>query len=265
MPTLNLDHKYNLYYRSIPGDRDKPYLVFLHDGLGCIEMWKDFPQRLCDSTGCPGLMYDRRGYGKSDPLDRPRTISYLHDYALMELPEVLAKIIPNKPYILIGHSDGGTISLLYGATQPSQLQGIITEAAHVFVEPVTLSGIMAIKNRWDQDVFSRLKKYHGEKTMTVFKQWSETWLADWFRDWNIESSLSGITTPLLVLQGQDDQYGSPAQVNTIVRQSSGHTCFEFIEKCAHIPHMEATPVVLQIMVKFIQRLHFSKTQDTFNI
>lgn len=228
-------------------------------------MWKDFPQLLCDTTNCPGLIYDRRGYGKSDPLDRPRDISYLHDYALMELPAFLAKVIPNKPFILIGHSDGGTISLLYGATQPSQLQGIITEAAHVFVEPETLSGIRAMKKLWHQDIFNRLTKYHGEKTMEVFKQWSETWLADWFRNWNIESSLPGISTPILVLQGHDDQYGSTAQVNTIVSQSSGHTYFGLIEKCGHIPHREATSIVLEMMVKFIQRLHFCKTQDTFSI
>ena len=150
MSYIKLNSDKNIYYRLIEGNGNNPYLIFLHEGLGCSAMWKDYPDQLCHKTKCPGLVYDRLGYGKSSPLNRTRTIHYMHYYALNELPRVIEDIIPNKPFILIGHSDGGSVSLIFGSEKPAFLKAIITEAAHVFVEPETLKGIEAADEAYDK-------------------------------------------------------------------------------------------------------------------
>ncbi len=231
MPIAQINEALSLYFRLIQGDQDKPVLVFLHEGLGCDAMLKDFPDLLCKATGFPGLVYDRQGYGKSSPLNHTRTIDYLHDYSLKELPELLNAAIPGRPFILIGHSDGGSISLIYGAQRPPLLKGIITEAAHVFVEPETIAGIIDAVEAWEKGLLTGLSKYHGDKTETIFKAWSVTWLADWFQGWNIEYLLPDIHAPLLVIQGADDQYASIEQVNSIVSKTSGKAQMEMVENC----------------------------------
>ena len=251
MPQITSRNNQNIYYQCIDGDADKPYLIFLHEGLGCSGMWHDFPKLLCATTGCPGLIYDRLGHGRSSPLRQPRTIHYLHTHGLEELPMLLEKVIPEKRYFLIGHSDGGSISLIYGAERPPLLQGIITEAAHVFVDTETLKGIAAADILWKQGKLKNLHKYHGEKTESVFRAWSTTWQSPWFRNWNIENLLPDIEVPLLVIQGADDQYGSVQQVDAVVAKSGGHTRSKLVEKCGHSPHREARTVVLQHMSEFI--------------
>jgi pimeloyl-ACP methyl ester carboxylesterase len=255
LPNLEIDNSRHLYYQLIQGDRDKPHLVFLHEGLGCSTMWKGFPGQLCKATGCPGLVYDRLGYGKSAQLNHTRSIHYLHEYALIELPELLKTVIPHTPFILIGHSDGGSISLIYGAERPALLKGIITEAAHVFVEPETIAGIKVADKAWAKGLLQGLSKYHGDKTEAIFKAWSVTWLSSEFKSWNIEYLLPGITAPLLVIQGADDHYGTMAQVSAIASQSSGDARQEVIEDCGHAPHLEARAVVLGLMAGFVTRIN----------
>lgn len=254
LPNLEIDNNKSLYYQLIKGDITKPYLIFLHEGLGCLAMWKDFPALLCRTTGCPGLIYDRVGYGKSSPLNHTRTIHYLHEYALHELPTLLDAVIPGTPYILIGHSDGGSISLIYGAERSPLLRGIITEAAHVFVDPETIAGVSCTNEGWENEILERLTKYHGEKTETMFKAWSETWLSNWFNYWNIEYLLPSIAVPLLVIQGADDQYGSIDQVNSIVSKSTGFALSEIVENCGHVPHLEARSVIIKLMSDFIIKI-----------
>lgn len=257
MPILEIDrnnHQHKLNYELIEGDTAKPYLVFLHEGLGCIDMWKDFPKLLCRNTGYRGLVYDRLGYGKSSPLYKPRTIHYLHEYALRELPEFLDKIIPDTPFILIGHSDGGTISLIFGAERSFFLRGIISEAAHVFVDCEAIAGIKKADAAWTEGKLKGLSKYHGDKTETIFKAWSETWLTTWFRHWNIEYLLPSIETPVLVLHGENDQYGSLDQARAIASKTSGVARLQVVENCAHIPHFEAQTVVLGFMSNFITQV-----------
>lgn len=215
-------------------------------------MWRNFPERLCRVTGCPGLLYDRTGYGKSSPLNSARTIHYLHDYALNELPEVIKTVIPDRPHILIGHSDGGSISLIYGAERNPHLKGIVTEAAHVFVEPETIRGIREADEAYEQGKFGGLYKYHGEKSHTIFKAWSETWLHDGFRHWNIEYVLPSIECPILATQGMDDQYGTEHQVNSIVCKSSGPSEAFLIENCGHAPHRDRPDKMLEIISRFIE-------------
>jgi pimeloyl-ACP methyl ester carboxylesterase len=217
-------------------------------------MWKGFPQRLCEKTGCPGLLYDRLGYGRSSPLFGTLTLHYMHDYALCELPRVLEAVIPDIPFVLIGHSDGGSIGLIFASERSALLKGIITEAAHVFVDPVTITGIKNASLAWKNGRLKGLLQYHGEKTETTFKAWTETWLTTWFRSWSIEYVLPGVNAPLLGIQGTDDPYGTLDQLNAIVSKPSGSTQKNIIQNCGHSPHLEAEQTVLEIMAGFINGL-----------
>jgi pimeloyl-ACP methyl ester carboxylesterase len=228
-----------------------PALVFLHEGLGSIGQWRDFPLAVCAGAGLPGLVYERRGHGKSDPLDGPRSRNYLHEEALDVLPAVLDQSGISAA-ILIGHSDGGSMALLFAAEYPGRVLGIVTEAAHVFVEDVTLEGIRkAVALYGTTNLKTHLQKYHGEKTDGLFHAWADTWLAPSFRDWNIESCLPRVRCPLLVIQGRDDEYGTPAQVEAIVKQAGGPARPLIIPNCGHIPHHQAKEQVLAAVVPFV--------------
>lgn len=254
LPYILINSNHKVYYQTITGKTELPYLVFLHEGLGCTAMWGKFPELLCRATGCPGLVYDRQGYGLSSPPHSPRTIHYLHYSALYELPAVLQSLAQDASYILVGHSDGGTIALIYGAERPSGLRGIITEAAHVHVDPQTIGGIKAAEHAWNDGKLQGLVKYHGENTETVFRAWSKTWLSKWFKHWNVEYLLPSIESPLLVIQGKNDHYGSRDQAMTISSKSSGPAQMEIVDNCDHIPHHEAQPEVLTLMSEFIGKL-----------
>ncbi|UQV47647.1 alpha/beta hydrolase [Janthinobacterium lividum] len=251
MPILNLSAETDIYYELIEGDPAKPCLVFLHEVLGCSAMWKDFPAQLCQATGCRGLLYDRHGYGLSSPLAVRRQLHYLHDYALCELPQVLAALLPGQDHFLVGHSDGGSIALIYAAQQPPRLRGIITEAAHVFVEGVTLDGIRVADAAFGAGKLRALAKYHGDKTENIFKASSDTWLSYGFQFWNIEYLLPSVECPALVVQGSEDQYGSTAQVDTIVAQAL-NAVPAIVEQCGHTPHQEQPQALLALMEGFLQ-------------
>jgi pimeloyl-ACP methyl ester carboxylesterase len=228
-----------------------PHLVFLHEGLGSVGQWKDFPLSLCKITKLPALVFDRWGYGKSEPCGKVGDIGYLHEEALTCLPQVLGYFGIEK-CILIGHSDGGSIALMFAAAHPEKVCCLVTEAAHVFVEDVTLEGIReAVRVYEDTGLRERLSKYHGDKTDLVFKRWSETWLSPSFREWNIENYLPDVNCPVLAIQGKDDPYGTPAQVDAISRQVSGPSSGLIIPDCGHIPHFQAREVVIQAMADFI--------------
>lgn len=227
------------------------HLVFLHEGLGSVGQWKDFPLSLSRRTRLPALVFDRWGYGKSEPCGRIGDARYLHDEALSFLPRVLGHFGIARA-ILVGHSDGGSIALIFAAAHPGKTCSLITEAAHVFVEDVTLAGIReAVGTYRDTDLKGRLAKYHGDKTDLVFRRWSETWLDPVFREWNIESILPMVSCPVLAIQGKDDPYGTPAQVEAIVRQVSGPATGLIVPACGHIPHFQARGAVLAAMEEFI--------------
>ena len=238
----------------IPGREDRPVLVFLHEGLGSIGQWRDFPGQLCRRTGCPGLVYDRIGHGRSSGLGQQRTIHYLHSHALVELPLVVRHSLAARPYFLIGHSDGASIALIAGADRSPQLRGIITMAAHIMVEACTLEGIEAAKQAYDQGKLRQLLlRYHGEQTDVLFHAWADTWTSHWFRSWNIEYLLPAIEVPLLVLQGREDQYGTRNQVEQIVARSGGSATPLLLEDCGHAPHLEFPELCLDLMACFINR------------
>ncbi len=231
-----------------------PVLIFLHEGLGSIGQWRDFPAQLSEATGLPALVYDRWGYGKSAPFKGKRGISYLHDEALRSLPDLVNRLDIEKAF-LIGHSDGGTIALIYAAVHPEKVLGVITEAAHVFVEEIGLKGIhQAVRMYETADLRKRLHRYHGDNTESVFRGWSDTWLSLEFRNWNVEEYLPKITVPVLAIQGADDEYGTPAQVEAIAGQVSGRAESLLIPGCGHIPHHQARERILAEMKRFISSI-----------
>lgn len=247
---LALSAAEQISYTLIEGSPERPVLVFLHEGLGCTRMWRDFPHQLCQATGLSGLIYDRLGYGRSSPLSKPRSIHYLHAYAQGELPQVVERIIPNRDYFLIGHSDGGSIALIHAADRPARLRGVVTEAAHVFVEEESLTGIRAAVAAFRGGRLRGLARYHGDKTDQVFGAWADTWLSAAFSGWNIEALLPLITCPVLVLQGTEDQYGTMAQVEAIAaRVPNARTML--IEGCGHAPHLEQPAIVLALLQEFL--------------
>jgi pimeloyl-ACP methyl ester carboxylesterase len=230
---------------------DTPCLVFLHEALGCVEMWKAFPERLCQRTGLPGVLYDRQGHGGSDPLDRPREREYLHREAREILPALLRSLDVERP-VFVGHSDGGTIALLFAAAYPDWACCAVVEAAHVFVEEVTRQGIReAVSTYYTTNLESRLAKYHGDKSGDLFRAWSGIWLSDMFSTWNMHHDLPFIQCPLLVIQGEDDEYGTLEQVHRIVHHSSGPATPFVVSGCGHIPHLEAQERVLEAAGDFI--------------
>lgn len=228
-----------------------PSLVFLHEGLGCIELWRDFPETLCLATGCSGFVYDRKGYGKSEPFEDTWSPDYLEMEAFTYLPALL-KACGITDTVLIGHSDGGTIALLTASIDDNIIRGIITEAAHIFVEKITLIGIhKAVKNFETTSLKEKLTRYHKENTETIFYRWANRWLSAEFKDWNIEEHLKKITCPVLALRGEDDEYGTSAQIEGIANLVSGPVNAELIPECGHVPHFQAKREVLEKMTRFI--------------
>lgn len=227
-------------------------LVFLHDSLGCITTWRDFPLELGKTVGCDVLIYDRQGYGSSDPFGpAPRQADYMHREADVLLALLDAEGIASP--ILFGHSDGGTIALLAAAKYPGRFAAVITAGAHVFVEDVTLNGIRAAERQYSTtDLRERLRKHHGDRTDALFLAWTKTWQAPFFRDWDITGDVASIQCPVLVLQGLDDNYGTEAQVDAIVAAVGDVAQKYMIPGAAHTPHKEAPAITQELVVQFLR-------------
>ncbi len=227
---------------------DRPTLVFLHEGLGCVALWRDYPRRLATTTGCSAVVFSRLGYGRSDILREPRTSGYMHDEAARSLPALLDRLAIEDP-LLVGHSDGASIALLYAARRP--VAGLVLLAPHVFVEEVSLNGIEAARQAYlTGDLRSRLAKYHRDPDATFFG-WNDAWLAPEFRSWNIEGVLGQITCPVLVVQGGSDPYGTLAQVRAVAAGVRGDCAVVAIDACGHAPHLEAPEETLGTVAGFI--------------
>lgn len=228
-------------------------LVFLHEGLGSVAQWRDFPDALCAELGLDGVVYDRPGHGGSDAAPAARTFRYLHDEAWQVLPAVLDAAGIERA-VLVGHSDGGTIALLFAARSPDRVAAAITEAAHVHVEPETLAGIAAAVEAWrSTDLRHRLARHHGEKAQALFHAWADTWLAPGFRGWNVERDIAGLACPLLLIQGAADEYGTPGQLAAIARAALGPVERLLLPGVGHTPHRQARAATLQAMADFVRR------------
>jgi len=232
---------------------ERPTLIFLHDSLGCIELWRNFPEKLAAESKCNYLVYDRQGYGKSCRFsDEKRTVNYLEHEA-----DILAELIEKhqiKQAILFGHSDGGSIAFLTAALHPKNIVGIVTEGAHVLVEEVTLKGIRAAMHQYQTtDLKARLEKYHGKNTQALFDAWTLTWTSKMFRDWNIEYCLPRIQCPALIIQGEDDEFGTLDQVKRITVQMALAQKL-ILPKTGHNPHKESPDEVIEHTRDFIQKM-----------
>ena len=232
-----------------------PTLIFLHEGLGCVSMWRDFPRRAAAATGCGALVYSRAGYGNSDPIALPRPPGFMHREALVTLPQVL-EAMEVRDGILVGHSDGGSIALIYaGSGHAARVRGLILEAPHVFVEDISVESIArAAENYRSGDLKRRLERHHGENVECAFWGWNNVWLDLAFRSWNIEEYLPNISVPVLVIQGEDDEYGTLRQVEAIARGCRGPVQSVILPACGHSPHRDRPDRTLREIVSFISKL-----------
>jgi pimeloyl-ACP methyl ester carboxylesterase len=224
-------------------------VVMLHEGLGSIAMWKDFPERIAEATGCGVLVYSRYGHGKSDRLAEKRSVDFMHHEAKVVLPELLFQIGIRHP-ILLGHSDGGSIALIYAGTWPGRVRGLVLEAPHVFVEDFGLRSTVAIRNVYEStELRAKLARYHDHVDET-FYGWNDIWLDPQFREWNIEEYLDAITCPTLVIQGEDDEYGTVAHVEAIQRRVPRAQAL-ILPRCGHSPHRDQPELTLDTISKFV--------------
>ena len=244
-----------LNHKFIGNQSSKTVIIFLHEGLGCIEMWNSYPNELCKALNGKGLIYDRAGYGKSEGSLVNRQSDYLHLGALELFDLVQDLELSNHKIILYGHSDGGSIALIFAAKYPNIVNAVITEAAHVFVEPETLNGIAPALNAFKEGKLNGLKKHHGNRFEEVFYAWVNIWNHPSFLDWNIEKELATITCPQLIIQGKDDQYGTLKQIESIKANTVGKTTLLVPEDCGHSPFKEKEAEVLSESVKFIKKHH----------
>lgn len=234
------------------GDADRPVLVFLHEGLGSIRQWREFPIQVVRSTGCRAVVYNRYGYGQSDVLAAPHAATFMHDEARLALPELLRALGIREP-ILIGHSDGASIALIHAGSGHS-VRGLVVEAPHVFMEAINVKAIEELTRTFESgDLPERLGKYHRDARRTFFG-WSGAWLSEGFARWNIEEFLPRIRCPVLAIQGADDQYGSMAQLDAIARQVGGACERLKLENCGHSPHRDQPQATLEATVRFVESI-----------
>jgi pimeloyl-ACP methyl ester carboxylesterase len=235
-----------------PARRDGASIVLLHEGLGSVAMWRDFPARLAEATGRGLLVYSRYGYGTSTPCPPdPVGDRYMHREALEALPALLDARGIEAP-ILVGHSDGGSIALIHAGGSGRPVAGVATLAAHVFNEDVCVRSIEAARRAFETtDLKDKLGRYHDDPE-GAFLLWNQAWLAPSFLDWNIEEYLPGISCPVLAMQGVDDEYGTAAQIEAIARGAGGSVETVLIENCRHSPHRDQLDEVLRRLSGFVE-------------
>jgi pimeloyl-ACP methyl ester carboxylesterase len=228
-----------------------PVMVFLHEGLGSVAMWRDFPARLCDAAGVRGLVYSRPGYGRSSPRTEAEKWGpdFMHRQARDVLPALLRELGVARPW-LFGHSDGGSIALLYAAAFPEALRGAIVLAPHILVEDISVTSIAKARETYlGTDLRQRLGRYHDDAD-SAFWGWNDVWLSPAFRDWSIEEEIAAIRCPLLAIQGLDDEYGTLEQIRGIARRVPQAQLLE-IPNCGHSPHKDQPEVVIEAVKRFL--------------
>ena len=238
-----------------PPPQRAPTLVLLHEGLGCVAMWRDFPQQLAERTGYGVLVYSRPGYGRSDPVPLPRLLTYMHDEAFEVLPAVLDQANIRKA-ILVGHSDGASIATIYaGGRQDFRVRGLALLAPHFFVEDTSVASIAAAKDAFENgNLRQRLARYHGDNVDVAFRGWNEAWLDPAFRDWRIDDYLAHVRVPILVIQGRDDQYGTVAQLELAETDSYCPVETLLLDDCGHSPHGDQPGGTLDAIATFSHRV-----------
>ena len=244
------DHR--LEIERLADDPRRPTLVFLHEGLGSISMWRDFPARVAAATGSPAVVYSRYGYGQSDLLEAPFAVDYMHREALETLPDLFVALAILR-LVLVGYFDGASIALIYAGSRDG-LTGLVTLAPHVFVEDISVKSIAEAKIAFETtDLPQKLARHHADARRT-FYGWNDIWLHPDFRRWNIEAYLPAIRCPVLAIQGVDDEYGTMAQVEAIGRQVGGRCEVVKLEACGHSPHRDQPELTLAASARFVASL-----------
>lgn len=244
----------NIFYKHFFYQGESKYtLVLLHDSLGCVTLWRDWPELLAERLQCDVVVYDRVGYGLSDKMDTTnRGKDYLKQEAVF-LKDLLEELELER-VALFGHSDGASIALLFAAIYPDHTLALVAEAAHIFVEKVTLEGVQAAKTAYETtDLAERLVKYHGTKVDDVVRAWVDTWLSSEYQDWTVEEEMKGILSPLLFIQGDQDEYGSLDQVEKTIAKAQGIAEKVIFPNVGHTPHKEIKEQTLEVIVSFFQK------------
>ncbi len=236
-----------------PSPQNAPTLVLLHEGLGSVSMWRDFPDQLADATGMGVFAYSRQGYGNSDPCALPRPMDYMEHEATEVLPQIL-QAAGIRSCIHVGHSDGASIAALHQArTRDARVLALVLMAPHFFVEDLSIESIRNVRTAWrETDLSDRLGKYHADPD-TAFRGWNEAWLDDRFRDWNITDCIDGISVPCLALQGLLDEYGTAAQVDVLSARCPSNVELHMLPDCGHSPHRDQTDLTLALISAFAKR------------
>jgi len=254
-----IDHRFIETQRWGPSSDAAPTLVLLHEGLGCVALWRDFPEALVAATGCEIFAYSRFGYGKSGPASLPRPMSYMHDEALDVLPRVL-DVAGVQCAVLVGHSDGGSIAAIHaGAVRDPRVLGVVLIAPHFFVEDINIASIRAIRQAYEQgDLRPRLARYHSNVDM-AFHGWNDAWLDPRFRAFDITEQVARIHVPVLALQGADDPYGTAEQLRVLERTALCPVETHLIAATRHAPHLEAKQTTLDLIVPFVRNVLMAAT------
>jgi pimeloyl-ACP methyl ester carboxylesterase len=234
-----------------------PLLVFLHEGLGSLAMWKDFPKHLCDALNCRGLVYSRPGYGRSTPRAAGEfwDVDFMHQQAHEVLPVLFNALgidtQRDKPW-LFGHSDGGSIALLHAARFPQRAAGLIVLAPHIVVEDLSVASIEKTRQVYEQtDLKQKLARYHADPD-SAFWGWNRIWLHPPFKQWSIEEEIKAITCPVLAVQGLDDEYGTLEQIRGIARRLPQTELLE-LPNCGHSPHRDQPGALIDAAQRFLQQ------------
>ncbi len=232
--------------------QQRPTIVFLHEGLGSRALWKEFPQQIAAATQCRALVYSRYGYGASDSLQGARGADFMHDEALVALPELLDKLEVERP-VLLGHSDGGSIALIHAGGSQRAVSGVIAMAPHVFVEDLSIGSIRAAKLQYLRtDWRAKLARYHADPD-SAFWGWNDVWLHPEFRAWNIEAYLPQITCKILAIQGEKDEYGTLEQIERIERGAPRVELLR-LAHCGHSPHRDQPREVIAAVTRYVNQL-----------
>jgi pimeloyl-ACP methyl ester carboxylesterase len=245
--------RFDIEYAWIDAESAAPVMVFLHEGLGSVLMWKDFPQALCRALRMRGLVYSRPGYGRSTPRARDERwpVDFMHRQATQLLPALLASLdVAPRPW-LFGHSDGASIALLYAAAFPDAPAGVIALAPHLFVEEASVRSIDAARIAYGStDLRARLARYHDDVDSAFFG-WNDVWLDPAFRAWNIEGEMARIRCPVLAIQGEDDEYGTMAQVDRLADRVARAQVVK-LPQCGHSPHRDQPARVIESVAGFVR-------------
>lgn len=247
---------HRLEYVDIPAHQvHRPPLVFLHEGLGSVAMWRDFPARVAAATGCRTVVYSRYGFGRSSPRVAPYTPRFMHEEALEILPSLRASLGIASP-VLVGHSTGASMALIHAGAEGSDVAGLVVMAPLVFVEEFNLGSIRAAKETFrTTDMRQRLARYHDDAD-GVFQGWNDIWLDPAFRSWSIADDLRGIRCPILAILGDDDEYSTPAQIDAIRRNAVNAGSLDFLKlaDCRHSPHRDQPSTVIDAIGRFVDVL-----------